>query len=403
MKNAMGCFHSIARLMAYFLAGLLVFSLPLSILAHNSLRTLYSTNNISNAVVSLLLIRGGFREKLVDHIISDTWFDPASNAVSGILANLSPADRVEIAQILFPENWLKTQVQENINNLMNWFESEEPMPSFIIDLEPLRIELKQGGSLQIAEIWVDSLLACTNEQEMELEEALQRSNPIGDRLCKPREELRQRLVDFTGQQLLQKLEDMPSDISLLDQEGLENSVNTLDQLRHNILGFLLLMRWMRLLPFLFLGIIMTLVIRSWQDVRKWWGIPVGLGSLITLVVILLGNVVGPGALKDALSLSDSPIELQERIVNAIWELISTVLNRSAIQTFFLLIVAVIALILPILLSKRKGDSTVEPISEVSSGDISSDFPPPPQVMPFRPETTTDVNSNDSSNENTRQS
>jgi hypothetical protein len=401
MRRAMGCLNSVARLMCYLMASILIFSLPFSIFAHNSLRTLFSSNHISNAVTNLLLLRGGFREQLVENIISDTWFDSVSDTVSGTLANLSPEDRIEIAQIIFPENWLKTQVQENLTILMEWFGSEESVPRVMIDLEPLRVELEQGGSFRIAEIWVDSLPVCTSEQELEFEEAWLQGSPVGNSRCKPRDELRQRMIGFTEQELLQKIDDMPAKISLLDELDFENVANSLGEFRQNILILLLLMRWLRLLPFLFLGMLLTLTIRSWQDMRKWWGIPVGLGSLFTIVVIVIGVVVGPGILKNAFSQSTSIIELQERIVNVVWGLLSTVLKRSAIQAIVLLIVAVLVLILPILLGKNKEDQTLGFSSADSSGEVTSDFPPPPEVKPFRPETIADVTTDDPSAENTQ--
>jgi hypothetical protein len=399
MIRVTGCLNSIARLVAFFLVGLFILSLPIAILANSVLKTFFSPDEITDAVTSLLLHRGGFREQLVDHMVSDTWFDPGSNSTSRSLSSLSPADRIEIAQILFPEDWLKVQLQENIIVIINWIDSEEPFPRLVLDLEPLTVKIKQGGAFRIAEIWVDSLAACTVEQERLLDSAIQQGSTSRLEYCRPEGELRKVLIEFTDQQFLQRLDEIPMQISLFDEMSTEDGMKGLGEFQDNILGFILIMRWSRLFPFLFLGLLMIFAIRSWQDMRRWWGIPVGLGALFSLGVILIGNVFGSGILNNALSQSTQAFELQEPIVNVIWDLLSKVLDRSAFQAVVLLILAGLVFTIPILLHKKEPDTLPKPFAADATKVGPDELPPPPTVEPFLPGTITNASASDQGAEN----
>lgn len=390
MQRASGCLNKILKLMAYLLAALLIFTLPVSILANNILRTFFSPSEISEAVSSLVLMRGGLREQLVDNVFTSSWLDKKLTEGRKALVSLDPVDRIRITQILFPDDWVKSQVDENIGNLIAWIESEEPLPELILDLEPLRVQLQEGGSYQVAEILVNSWPPCTVEQAQVIRVALQQATPARFDFCNPEGELHKQLIDFLDRQLKTQVDSISSEISLLDETDSREASRNLEEIRRDILVLLLLLRWIRLLPFLLLGLLMTLVIRSWSDLRMWWGIPVGLGALFGIVLILIGHFVGPGLIKDSLLQSAQPVELQETIINTIWELIATVLNRSAFQALVLIILVAVGMTLPLLLKRRTPKVIPEPPVEPTPEDRMEDLPPPPQVEPFNPETLSDI-------------
>lgn len=386
MEKASGCISTMARILAIFLAALLVLTMPLSILANNVLRTFFSPTEMSSAVANMLLLGGGLREQLANNIISSTWFDQGPSESKRVLTDLSSSDRIEITEILFPNEWVKTQVQENIGIIIEWIESEETLPKLLLDLKPLRVQLQEGGAYRIAEILVDSWPPCTADQRRQLSIALQQDSPSRLIFCRPEGELRQQLIDLVDHQLVRQIENMPAEVSLLDEMNPGDNIETLDEIRRNLLTVLLLLRWMRLLPFLFLGLIMTCIIRSWHDLTRWWGLPLGLGALFGLVVILIGHGVGPGLLKDGLSQSAQPVEIQEPIIDAVWELLSSVLNRSGFQALVLFILAAIIFSLPFILKRKTPESVPEPPPETPPKESGQEIPPPPTVEPFNPET-----------------
>ena len=399
MEKASGCVSTMARILAIFLVVLLVLTMPLSILANNVLRTFFSPTDISNAVANMLLLSGGFREQLANNIISSPWFDQGPTESKRVLMDLDSADRVEITEILFPDEWVKTQVQENIGMTIEWIESEERLPKLVLDLRPLRGQLQEGGAYRIAEILVDSWPPCTADQRRQLSFAFEQDSTSRLIFCGPEGELRQQLIDRVEHQLVLQIENMPEEVSLLDEINPGDNIAAIEEVRRNLLTVLLILRWMRLLPFLFLGLIMTFVIRSWHDLTRWWGLPLGLGALFGIVVILIGHGIGPGILKDALSQSEQPAEIQEPIIDAVWELLSSVLNRSGFQALILLILAAIVFFLPFILKRRTPESVPQPPPETPPKESGQEIPPPPTVEPFNPKTIdTSVQSDRSSSD-----
>ena len=385
MEKASGCADIFLRLLSYLLIALLVMALPLSIFSRNTLRTFFSPDEISESVASLLLLRGGVREQLTDNLISTAWSEQASSDQGEALKSLTTQDRLRIAQSVFPKDWVNNQVRENLENIILWIESEEPLPDLGIDLVPLRETLQEGGSYRIAEIVVDSWPQCSVQQERQLERALQQDSAVKFDFCRPGGELHQRLIDFADQRLQQFIDNIPADIPLLEQINPGDGVRALEEFRRGVLRILLILNWLKSFPFLLLGLIMTFVIRSWRDLGRWWGIPLGMGAMLTLFLIIISHGIGPRILKDAFFQPVQFPEIQEPIVNAVWDLIASVLNRSALQALFTGLLGVALFIIPQLSKKKPPESTHPPTLEEPSAKNEEDSPSPPQVEPFDPD------------------
>jgi len=318
-------------------------------------------------------------------LISTAWSEQASSDQGEALKSLTTQDRLKIAQILFPKDWVNNQVRENLENIILWIESEQPLPDLGIDLVPLRETLQEGGSYRIAEIVVDSWPQCSVQQERQLERALQQDSGVKIDFCRPGGELRQRLIDFADQRLQQYIDNIPADIPLLEQINSGDGVRALDEFRRGVLRILLILHWLKSFPFLLLGLIMTFVIRSRRDLGRWWGIPLGMGAMLTLFLIIISHGIGPRILKDAFFQAEQFPEIQEPIVNAVWDLIASVLNRSALQALFTGLLGVALFIIPQLSKKKPPESTQPPTLEEPSAKMEEDSPSPPQVEPFDPD------------------
>jgi len=397
MEKASGCANTFIRLLLYVLVALLIIALPLSILSSNTLRTFFSPDEISDSVASLLLLRGGVREQLTDSLISSAWSEQASPDQEEALKSLSAQDRLKIAQILFPKDWVSDQVRENLKNIFLWVESEEALPELKIDLVPLREHLQEGGTYRIAEIVVDSWPQCTIQQERQLERALQQDSSMRFELCQPRGELQQRLINFADQRLQQFIDNMPADIPLLEQLNPDDGVHALEDFRRGVLRILLLLNWLKSLPFLLLGLIMTFVIRSWRDLGRWWGIPLGMGALLTIFLIITGHSIGPSMLYKSFFQAEQVPEIQESIVNAVWDLIASVLNRSALQAILAGLIGLALFVLPQGSRKKTPEPVQPPNLEKTSIKRIKDIPPPPRVEPFDPDAIESSNEVDHAN------
>ncbi len=66
MLKESGCRNQLPTVSAYVLAIIFVVSMPLAIIAHNSIRVVFSSSVLSEALSELFLLRGGVREQLVE-------------------------------------------------------------------------------------------------------------------------------------------------------------------------------------------------------------------------------------------------------------------------------------------------------------------------------------------------
>jgi hypothetical protein len=382
--------------MAYLAAGLLVLSLPLSILSNNAIRTLFSPDDISEPLVNLLILRGGVRDQIADTLIAELWQEGAVLGDVEAPKYLSAQDRLQITQILFPAGWIREQLNQNLDILVGWIEAGEALPELFIDLSPIKENLQEGGSRGLAEIIVESWPICGNQQERQLDSALQKDSSVRFVYCRSQGDLYQRTINHVEQQIIQFKENIPDSIPLWDQINREDGLRALEEFRQSVLGLLRILNFIKPAPFLFLGIIMTLIIRSWRDLGRWWGIPLGMGAIFTLLLILLGHGFGPGILKNAMSQSGQVPDIQEPIVDAVWEVFAKILNRSVIQAF---VYGAIGLVLFILSQKSKKIPSELPqvaVSEEKSVEAVEEIPPPPQVEPFDPDSLASTSKRDPS-------
>jgi hypothetical protein len=88
---------------------------------------------------------------------------------------------------------------------------------------------------------------------------------------------------------------LPATVSLIEASAsLEDFAAAKDQLR----SFRTLMLWGWMFPFSLLGLIMALVVRSWSDIGRRWGLPLLLGGGGTLLLALFLSAVRDGLIAD---------------------------------------------------------------------------------------------------------
>jgi len=334
MAKTSGCVNTSMRLLSYFFVTLVVIALPLSILSNNTLRTLFSVDDIRETVVNLLLSKGGMRDQLTSQIITDAWGGRRTSEGGDALQFLTDDDYLSIAALLFPNHWVRDQVSENLENLLLWFETENPSPNLKINLVSLHEYFNQEYSNRIAKIVVDSWPQCTVQQARQLERVLEDDSSVRFEFCRPIGELYPRLVDYADQQLQQYSKNLPSEIPLLEKLNSDESPPALEGFRQAVLRLLLILNILRPVPFLFLGLIMAFAIRSWRDLGMWWGIPLSLGALFVLIFVILARGVGQNILIKSIYEGQQVPAVQEPVVDPLWDLITKILNRSAIQAIF---------------------------------------------------------------------
>jgi hypothetical protein len=105
--------------------------------------------------------------------------------------------------------------------------------------------------------------------------------------CEPPEPLRGVVVNATAGALRLLGQNLPVRLAIVDQgfEDTDKLMQTKEQVR--LLRFVA--RWGILVSLALLGVITVLVVRSWKELSRWWGIPLLLGGLLAFLPVLLGG------------------------------------------------------------------------------------------------------------------
>jgi hypothetical protein len=388
MAKSHSCLGALVKIGAYFIAALLILSLPLSLLAHNSLRVFFSPEEVGEVIGNFIFDKSGMREQFVNQIFSSNWFETLGSGYDSALRFLSTEDREEISRLLFPQGWLRGQLSRFLSTLFEWVESEKPVPGFSVDMSILKAHLRGGAARQIIEIVVDSWPDCTLPQELRLKNVLNVGSAADAQLCRPQDsDLQSRLVDLVDQNLMRRLSEMPEVIQLTDEEGLGSGASSLNEFKRSLKGLLLLLRWARLLPGLLTGLLIALAVRSWIDLGRWWGLPLAIGGMATLLTVLVIQGVIPNILTDFLQEGAASAELAGIIEAALRDLFDKALDRTAGHAIVLLLIGGGFFGATFFIQRRGQRRTlpapVEPEMEAekSAGKVG----PPPPVDPFNPE------------------
>jgi hypothetical protein len=398
-----GCRNRLVTITTYLFAIALIFALPLSIIAHNGIRVLFSSDELSEGISEFLLQRGGIREQLLEEIYTSAWLDEISTERSNPFQFLSSQDRIQITQELFPDDWIKAQVTDGFEQIMEWVQTDEPTPKITLDFEPVKQSFAEGRSKTAIEILVNSWPHCSREQELIIRRSLQSDLPLNFDFCRPGGDLFFELVDHLYRMLQEYVKSIPSEIPFLGDPDDSNYRNSLMAMKEQLLRLSFWLRWLRLFPFPLMGLIMTLAIRSWYDLSRWWGIPLSVGSLLGLLIIAVLGGTAPRVINQALVNSDNQPGDIDWLSRAITDILDSIIEGSSANFFMTLIISVglVGITWAYYRGKAEPKSRLRPEAtevlpemreNVSPSETPQErgIPSPPPVKPFDPEELADA-------------
>lgn len=291
MSRTSGCLGSIGRAVALLLSVLLTIALPVSLAAQAVSRLVFSPQRMTDLIVSRVVENDQLRRQLVAQLFSRRG-SPVDNAegldMAQAASHLEPAQLDAIADALFPPGWLAEQIPSVLNQLYAWADNDELIPDLTLDLRPVSAWLRSGGVHELIEIIIESWPACSLQQVEQMLVDAVRKGRVVVQYCEPPEPYRTALTEFAAATLLTRVEAWPSQLRLsgvaasTDAEELEAAK---EQIR--LVRAYLTYGWV--LPLSLLGLIMALAVRSYQELTRWWGIPLLAGGLLGFGLLPFGG------------------------------------------------------------------------------------------------------------------
>ncbi|MBN2556020.1 MAG: hypothetical protein JXA97_08790 [Anaerolineales bacterium] len=336
MEERTGCRKRLASILAGMLVVLIVFTFPLALLAQSVEAGLFSSDTLT-ALIEARLISTGF----IHDLITRTVFE--AEAIAGVriagvglddaFANLSADDKQEIVERLLPEDWLRSQVESFLEHTLAWLESDKTQPDWFIDLAPMRDNLiRGGGAASTAEIMIASWPECSPEEARALTAYISEGGPP-TALCEPSDPLRYQLIDEATRYFRQIAEDIPLQLQIGEQVLSESNPERIRALKNSVQALRRLATASMLLPWIFLGLIMALVIRSSSSLLRWWGGVLGLGGVFGLLIASrLSNLQGGQISSAILDLERQSPELAQAVSDISGGIISGMLESFALSS-----------------------------------------------------------------------
>jgi len=374
MGRNRGCAGNLARIVAAVLAACLALMLPLALLGFNVGRVLFSPEVVAGVIVERAVDSGGLRRIVSERLLSPEAGGGNPEFELARAMSFLEKDEVErVLDLLIPPEWARAQVGGALESLYAWMDNDSPSPVVPLDLRPIQQSLLTGGAERLVETILDSWPACTVEQIEELAMAAIQGGEVQMPYCEPPEPYRSAISLMATQGLIEEARALPPTIDLLGQDPAQSPQDLAGAmaLKEQLRLMRALARWGWLLPLSFLGIIMALVVRSFRGLTRWWGIPLLIGGLLSVVGVFVASGLAQRLVAQALG-DGLPEELVRLLRSILDGLRDRILGRMLVQSVVVTLGAVLLLFLGYLLGRRKAASGA--LAQASAAPRSAESP-----------------------------
>jgi hypothetical protein len=316
-----------------------LFVLPLSIFALDFGVVFFSPETLSEAVVESVsgsqIGQQFLNDQIMPNMVADTTRSDDFD-FNQAFADLDQVEREQIISILVPEDWLDRQIRNAVEALLNWIDEDQAQLAIQLQIEPLKESLFRGGSEQVLEIIVDSWPPCTLEQMEMMSTAAEEEGEVPVVYCEPPEPFRTRLLEYANTELLLQIDQLPPVVDMGNEDPGGNGFENQIEVKRSLRSLRALSQTMWFLAVGLLGLIMALAIRSWTELSRWWGIPIMLGGLVTLLMAIGLSARGGGALLNQVpELQNAEGPIREMVVLLIRGLLDTVVSTIQLHSVFI--------------------------------------------------------------------
>jgi hypothetical protein len=282
----------LGRFMAILMALLFVVTLPCAIwtLATGQLLTNGETYKnaliTNNAYVELIpSILPAMVEASDDpEIQAEIEADPDALTFLNIIGNMEKEDWEIIANELVPPDWLRQQIEGNLDAFFGWLNNERPVPDLHFDTGSLRDRLSGAEGQRAVNLILTSWPECSEEQidtllnfEEQSSETFPFCQPPGDMLA------------FTSQALSDTLRNEARSLpdAVPNPNWLQNDETRrqLNQIKHGVRIIQAILIEFLLIPLAFLSLVIFFTVRSLKAFGRWSGIMLLITGVFTALPI----------------------------------------------------------------------------------------------------------------------
>ncbi|MBN1203262.1 MAG: hypothetical protein JXJ20_15550 [Anaerolineae bacterium] len=272
----------------------------------------FSTHQIAFSVklYKELFTNESFYEELIPLVLpslvkefDEPELEPGELALGEVVDNLDHRDWEQIAPGLVPADWVKQEVERNLDDFFSWMEGDRDALVIVFHTEPLRRQLYSPAASHAIDRIIEALPVCSPDEEAEFELFAQGLEGHEYTYCQP---TRPDLIMLLRNKLIaaknELADDVPGEIDIVEEfeagareeaerEGKEIPDGTFSRVWFNEMraGIRL---WKRLVVLVFLipasllSLIVIFAVRSSKSFFRWMGCPLILGSLLTLTPLL---------------------------------------------------------------------------------------------------------------------
>ncbi|MFQ5616681.1 MAG: hypothetical protein ACE5GO_09535 [Anaerolineales bacterium] len=364
-----------ARFITSILAIALILTLPLSLLIFNIGSVVFNRELAKNVLTEIVT-----ESDLIPAALE--WYSErrAQQRVdTGVaLPNVDEPDIVQLMDFMALNDWrdIKTEVLTDeiltgwvsitVDGVYDWLDSEDRVPQITWEMKPFIDQVNTDHGVHSIEIAYNTLPPCTEEQIKDFKTRLAAAPPGTEvlyNLCEFPDPWREDQLSDYLESLQDLVENIPVKFELTqetsqaeDPEGVGPKVLKAQlQLLRTIYPLVLLV------PATLLLLILLVGIRSLTSLSRWWGIPLTLGGLFSLILTLVYRPVVTALLASG-PLSEVPSAVQTEAIQAILQLAAEVFRPMLIQS--LVIAVVIGLDLVIVggvIGRRQGNKKVSAV------------------------------------------
>jgi hypothetical protein len=347
--------NAIMKFLAFILAGVLLFSLPLSLIAYNMGEVMFNQEEVNYLATTIVLDSEIIPAAL--EIITNRRADEIADKIEEADKNDKELDLFTLVYSMEESNWknfkeamlsdlvVGTWIETAVNGIFSWLNSDDSIPIIRWDMKPLIDNMRGQAGEEAVVAFYDSLPDCTDLQMEEMQ--TQPGDPIPrikmvKELCKLSTFPHGDQIEVYQDVMLMVAEATPPEYdatkALFRERGAMDGTYTLKwELRR--------LRWNMdtalMIPIILLFFILLFGVRSMEGLGQWWGIPLVGGSLITLITALLYRPLWTGILTDRMpeEIPQTSLLFHE-LIDGSSRIIAPVFNPLRWQSFLLLLIGV---------------------------------------------------------------